>query len=603
MTRRLRFSISLMSVMLIPLTLRTLILSPTYARGFISRDVMNTQKYQSPLTSKLINNVNLSRPYWWGGTTGCDTNYPYVGGSVQLVNMGTPTSFRGTPMCGPMPENYTTNIDFPYNLPLGDPKAVQVNDFECTEAAMRYMYLAYGQHPYVANGGNVVDNYGISPVNGTLLKKVPNVAGSGNAPSPGDVMSLTNSDVGHVVIVSNVSIDKSGVGNISIVDENGNPGSNQTNGTGTATFPVNNWYIDGSSEGGIVEAWLHPNTLVPTTNPPLNGYQLYGVDTAEYGADKVAADNVWAVGNSTTTSGITQTLIERWNGANWTTIPNSPNMGTGDSNYLTSIAALSQNNIWAVGYYYDNGQGGSQHTLLLHYNGKTWIASTQGLGILYAITRVSSTEAWAVGQSDNDTMLTSHFVAGNWSTTIDTTQSIILNAVSAHAANDVWAVGETAIGTIQTVTLHWTGGPTWTSLTSPNPGNYSSSLQGVTAIASNNVWAVGKEEGNNGIQQAFIIHGTGSPLTWGTPIIFNIGTSSTFYAVKALSSKNIWAVGSYNNGSVNSLVYHYNGSGWKQMSSPSTGSVLNSITVNTQNGNVWTVGQTFSNQGIIEYFN
>src|SRR6266498_1423818 len=65
----------------------------------------------------------------------------------------------------------------------------------------------------------------------------------------------------------------------------------------------------------------------------------------------VTANNIWAVGYATVPNPFAHfvTLVEHWNGISWQVIP-SPNTGTGD-NQLYAISARSADDIWAVGSY------------------------------------------------------------------------------------------------------------------------------------------------------------------------------------------------------------------------------------------------------------
>ena len=80
----------------------------------------------------------------------------------------------------------------------------------------------------------------------------------------------------------------------------------------------------------------------------------------------VSANDIWAVGSYTDT-GRYQTLTFHWDGASWSVI-SSPNAGNGD-NFLNAVAAISTNDVWAVGSYEDNG---GTYTLTLHWNGGSW---------------------------------------------------------------------------------------------------------------------------------------------------------------------------------------------------------------------------------------
>src|SRR5579863_10207226 len=64
-----------------------------------------------------------------------------------------------------------------------------------------------------------------------------------------------------------------------------------------------------------------------------------------------------------------QTLIEHWNSSKWSVVT-SPNIGTG-SNDLESVAAISSNNVWAVGSGAINTSS-SRQTVIEHWDGTKW---------------------------------------------------------------------------------------------------------------------------------------------------------------------------------------------------------------------------------------
>ena len=107
-------------------------------------------------------------------------------------------------------------------------------------------------------------------------------------------------------------------------------------------------------------------TLVASPNGPSEDNYLYGVD-------KVASNNVWAVGELVETLATSSTaLLLNWNGTSWSTSP-SPNPGM--FNKLTGVTAISSSDVWAVGIQY-SGQPDSQRTLALHWNGTNWSTSS-----------------------------------------------------------------------------------------------------------------------------------------------------------------------------------------------------------------------------------
>src|SRR5205085_3994843 len=84
--------------------------------------------------------------------------------------------------------------------------------------------------------------------------------------------------------------------------------------------------------------------------------------------DGSSSNDVWAVG-FTSNGGSARTLILRWNGSTWTETP-SPNPGPG-GNYLFGVAALSPDNVWAVGASGDVDHGNGV-PLTEHWEGRSW---------------------------------------------------------------------------------------------------------------------------------------------------------------------------------------------------------------------------------------
>src|SRR5206468_2266231 len=70
------------------------------------------------------------------------------------------------------------------------------------------------------------------------------------------------------------------------------------------------------------------------------------------------------------------------------------------SNALYGVSGASGRDVWAVGSYSD---GTTFHTLIEHWNGTTWsLASSPSpddRAELFGVTALSSTNAWAVGDS------------------------------------------------------------------------------------------------------------------------------------------------------------------------------------------------------------
>ncbi len=127
------------------------------------------------------------------------------------------------------------------------------------------------------------------------------------------------------------------------------------------------------------------------------------------------SSQLWAVGNAITGSstGHEETLIEHWDGFSWSVI-SSPNQTPADNlttNTLTGVAALSPDNVWAVGFYQRVGGSAAApgQSLMEHWNGTSWtMASSPNLyehSILYGITRIpNARELLAIGRGTLNNM-------------------------------------------------------------------------------------------------------------------------------------------------------------------------------------------------------
>lgn len=182
--------------------------------------------------------------------------------------------------------------------------------------------------------------------------------------------------------------------------------------TGVAALsPTDAWAVgDTFKEGAyigqtLIEHWNGTAWGIVASPTLASGTQLTAVTA-------LSATDIWAVGygNNMGQALIEQTLIEHWNGTVWTMVQ-SPNPGNG-FNALTGLAAISTNDIWAVGNF-SNGQTylGMQETLIEHWNGTSWTVipnphpGAQG-NTLSAIAAVSPNDVWTVGNTVNDNSVT-----------------------------------------------------------------------------------------------------------------------------------------------------------------------------------------------------
>ena len=271
----------------------------------------------------------------------------------------------------------------------------------------------------------------------------------------------------------------------------------------------------------------------------------------------ISSNDVWAVGHIVANQGMNQTLAEHWDGGQWSIVP-SPNMGEGGThpNYLLSVATVSPNDVWAVGYY---------------------ISGTGTLGYDYTLTEHWDGGQWSIVPSPNPTSELNN----------------VLEGITAVSANDIWAVGiaDTAEGDELSLTEHWDG-IQWSIVPSPNPPNAQQAwLYGATAVASNNVWAVGHERYAE-LNNALIEHWNGTQWNIVPAPDLDHGFQQ-LNDIQAISADNIWAVGYYATSQApsNTLVEHWDGAQWTAMTAynPALNDFLNGVAV-APTGDVWATG-------------
>jgi uncharacterized membrane protein len=231
---------------------------------------------------------------------------------------------------------------------------------------------------------------------------------------------------------------------------------------------------------------------------------------------------------------------------------------------LNGIAAISDNDVWAVGIRLLNGPGDKM--LIKHWDGVRW-------------TSVISPN---VGSRPND-----------------------LHAVSASGPSDAWAVGvynDEITNAERTLTLRWDGA-LWKAVASPNLGTATASnqLNGVVALSPTNAWAVGYYDTGSGDQRALILHWDGASWQPEATVPEPVGgTNIKLYGIAAASANDIWAVGTYMGASGRvTLTLHWNGTAWSIVASPNPLTGFNQFSAVTAlpSGAAWAVGYTSDGTG------
>ena len=360
---------------------------------------------------------------------------------------------------------------------------------------------------------------------------------------------------------------------------------------------------------------INPDAYIsPPANPQLNSVYMFSPNAG------------WAVGDSLPTSNMTTGLpaIFHYDGSTWNLVPapkiadfpaspiSSPPL---EPYNLTSVSFgppgnfISNNDGWAVGFNGliggDFGAGGvpAPTSVAIHWDGITWRSQLSGLtgadaGPLWSAFMVSSTDVWAVGQSQSGgSGVFWHWtgtagLGGGWNTpqTHITCPSAVpsgdcaLYSVFMVSPTEGWAVGAGGI------IFHYFGG-TWNTFSSPitctaGPPLSCPSLRSIFMISPTEGWAVG----DGGI----IIHYSSG--TWSGPVAPGT-TSRNLFSIFMVSSTEGWTFGAAGS------ILHYSGGSWSLLSSnliptsPVSLMNFNSAFFNSANDG-WIVGTN----GVIVHF-
>ncbi len=193
----------------------------------------------------------------------------------------------------------------------------------------------------------------------------------------------------------------------------------------TAVAPNDLWAVGNYAPPGppcgvdpaytLIEHWNGTSWSIvpsPNVNAGTDVNQLVGVtDVLGSGSD------LWAVGSDAPPSFCMQplhtyTLIEHFDGTNWQVV-SSPNVSPGqEENSLEGVAAVSPNNVWAVGSW-GSFQSAVPHvpqSLIEHWNGTSWsVTSSPNVhpnvdsNVLSAVAADAPNDVWAVGNSESTT--------------------------------------------------------------------------------------------------------------------------------------------------------------------------------------------------------
>jgi hypothetical protein len=207
---------------------------------------------------------------------------------------------------------------------------------------------------------------------------------------------------------------------------------------------------------------------------------------------------------------------------------------------------------------------------------------------LNAITALSATNVWTVGQDSGSPQI-DHWNGSTWSqSTLPSGPCSVFEAdcaltgVSGDSATDVIATGEGTIPTssgwvTEALAFRWNG-TAWSQLAVPGSITYDE-MEHVQAFSPTDAWAVGvgaSAATGDAVATALNWNGT----TW-TPVATPVSTTENLSvnAISGTSASDIWVVGEtvtpgYRDRQFTSVIMHYNGSSWTQMTAPDNSGLL-----------------------------
>ncbi|GAA2531829.1 hypothetical protein [Winogradskya humida] len=290
----------------------------------------------------------------------------------------------------------------------------------------------------------------------------------------------------------------------------------------------------------------------------------------------------------------------------WVLGPDMPTPAGALGSEWHDISATAATDVWAVG-------GADDAPLTGHFDGTTWTeVPTPAVpdGFTYDLSAVDGAgvdDAWTVGTADelgqHDQLLAWHYDGRSWSAPAGAVPPIpdsSLADVDMLTRDDGWAVGHySTIATrgLRPLVLHYTDGK-WSRVINPIGDAISADLTAVHALATDDVWAVGTQSRIGGKQDTIVLHYDG--IRWQeitTPIVNPVGESATLLAVAAISGKDVWAAGksclTLADDSCHAVVLHLTPTGWTIVPTTGLATELTAV-LPLAPGDVWIIGYASS---------
>ena len=293
------------------------------------------------------------------------------------------------------------------------------------------------------------------------------------------------------------------------------------------------------------------------------------------------------------------TLVERWTGHSWQTLPSPTPSGVNVHATLTNVACFTAN-CTAVGNYdfRTPATPNVAHTrpLVEHWNGAKWtivatpVPHNATNWSFTGLTCSDSRYCFAVGwyqTSSGKHLLLEHFNGQHWNVvTIPNPRGATFNSVSCAPNRHCFAVGSLAGAKTKTFIEGWDQFH-WKVIPSPTPtSGKTASLTAVSCRAGNDCTAVGNNHGPSVASfRTLILHWNGT--AWKIQPSPSLASPLTLNSISCSSTKSCIAVGSYGgifpaSATAQPLIEQWDGTVWKlvlgAVPTGATSTFLNGVT-------------------------
>jgi hypothetical protein len=220
----------------------------------------------------------------------------------------------------------------------------------------------------------------------------------------------------------------------------------------------------------------------------------------------VSTNDAWAAGGFFNAAGNQQTLVEHWNGKKWSIVA-SPSPGY-SYNSIGGLAVISAKDIWATGSTSNDG-GNTLQTLVERWNGKQWsvVSSPNVPGAIYSdlgrALAISARDVLAIGSSESAPTYATRTLIEQWdgnqwnivATPDNGTGGNSLGGISMGTSSELWAVGSyiDKSSELNRTLIEERSDSAWSIVKSPNPGATYDQLRDVTSNSIGS-WAVGTQQ-------------------------------------------------------------------------------------------------------------